>query len=45
MEAALGYDTPDGRYWNDLSRFDAAALRALDALWLGAGAQPLQMSA
>lgn len=44
-EAALGYDTPTGRYWDDLARFDAAELRRLDALWLSAAVQPLQMSA
>ncbi len=40
-EAALGYLVPSGRYWEDLSRFDPAALRALDALWLAAVAEPL----
>lgn len=33
-EAALGYDVPSGRYWEELSRFDARALAALDRQWL-----------
>jgi hypothetical protein len=45
LEGELGYDTPDGRYWDDLTRFDAAALRALDALWLAAARPALQRSA
>ena len=32
-EASLGYDTPDGRYWETPERFDAAALDALDGAW------------
>lgn len=35
-EAALGYRVPSGRYWLEADRFDAAALAALDALWLTA---------
>jgi len=35
-EAALGYTVPSGRYWEELERFDAGALRDLDALWLAA---------
>ena len=35
-EAALGYFVPSGRYWEDLSRFDARALADLDAMWLAA---------
>jgi hypothetical protein len=35
-EAALGYTVPSGRYWEELDRFDAGALRDLDALWLRA---------
>jgi hypothetical protein len=35
-EAELNYYDPSGRYWQDQSRFDAAALRDLDALWLRA---------
>jgi hypothetical protein len=35
-EAALNYVIPSGRYWEDLSQFDPAALRDLDALWLAA---------
>ncbi len=44
-EATLGYTTPDGRYWDDLSRFDPAALRALDAMWLAAAQPALRLSA
>ena len=33
-ETALNYDVPSGRYWEDLGRFDAAELAALDTLWL-----------
>lgn len=32
-EAALGYDAPTGRYWEDMSAFDPAPLAALDADW------------
>lgn len=32
-EAALGYDTPDGRYWNDAARFDPLALADIDRRW------------
>lgn len=35
-EKRLGYAAPDGRYWKLLDRFDPAALRAIDALWLAA---------
>jgi hypothetical protein len=35
-EAALGYFVASGRYWEDADRFDAAALRDVDALWLKA---------
>jgi hypothetical protein len=35
-EARLGYEAPDGRYWRVMERFDPAALRAVDALWLDA---------
>jgi hypothetical protein len=44
-EEALGYDTPDGRYWENLARYDADALRALDAIWLAAARPALQLSA
>lgn len=44
-EAALAYDTPTGRYWDDLARFDARELQSLDALWLAAAQQRLQLSA
>lgn len=37
-EAELDYVTPSGRYWEELHRFDPAALRDLDALWLAAHA-------
>ena len=40
-EAALGYAVPSGRYWEELDRFDPAALAALDAMWLDAVAEPL----
>jgi len=33
-EQALGYYVQSGRYWEELDRFDAAALRDLDAAWL-----------
>ena len=35
-EADLGYMVTSGRYWNIQDRFDAAALREIDALWLEA---------
>lgn len=35
-EAALDYAVPSGRYWREFQRFDAAALRSVDALWLEA---------
>lgn len=35
-EAKLGYDTPSGRYWQELHRFDPAEIDRLDALWLKA---------
>jgi hypothetical protein len=44
-EAALGYDTPTGRYWEDLSRYDPAELRALDNLWRAAARPALPLSA
>ncbi|SEP06287.1 hypothetical protein SAMN04490248_12220 [Salinihabitans flavidus] len=33
-EATLGYHVPSGRYWEERDRFDAVALRQVDALWL-----------
>lgn len=33
-EARLGYYVPSGKYWKEESRFDPAAIDALDALWL-----------
>ncbi len=44
-EAELGYLVPSGRYWEDAARFDAAALRELDALWLAAAQPALRLSA
>lgn len=44
-EAELGYQVPSGRYWEELHRFDAAALDALDAMWLAAATLPWQQSA
>jgi hypothetical protein len=35
-EADLGYYVASGRYWDQASRFDAAALRDVDDLWLTA---------
>lgn len=35
-EARLGYYVPSGRYWEEADRFDAAALAAIDRLWLKA---------
>ena len=35
-EAELGYTTPNGRYWEELHRFDPAEIDALDAMWLAA---------
>ncbi|MFT7060298.1 MAG: hypothetical protein ACJASV_002815 [Pseudorhodobacter sp.] len=35
-EQELDYYVPSGRYWDVVDRFDAAALRDLDAMWLGA---------
>ena len=32
-EARLGYYVPSGKYWKEESRFDPAAIDALDALW------------
>jgi len=40
-ERALGYMVPSGRYWEEAHRFDAAALRGVDALWLAAAAPAL----
>ena len=45
QEAALGYLVPSGRYWEEADRFDAAALRAVDALWLQAAVVPQRMTA
>ncbi|MBD3765615.1 MAG: hypothetical protein IE927_13015, partial [Rhodobacterales bacterium] len=37
-ETRLGYLCPSGRYWEEPGRYDPAALRAVDALWLRAAA-------
>jgi hypothetical protein len=39
-EAELGYMIASGRYWEAQERFDAAALRDLDLLWLEAALAP-----
>ncbi|PTX55376.1 hypothetical protein C8N43_0009 [Litoreibacter ponti] len=40
-EQRLGYYVPSGEYWKEEHRFNAAKLRALDALWLRAvGGEP-----
>ena len=44
-EADLGYDTPSGRYWEELERFDVAELDALDQLWLDAARMQWRASA
>lgn len=44
-EADLGYDTPSGRYWEELARFDVAELDALDQLWLKAARGALRATA
>jgi hypothetical protein len=44
-EAELGYLVPSGRYWEEIARFDAGALRTLDALWLQAAAPQLRQTA
>lgn len=36
-EAALNYYVPSGKYWKEESRFDAAQIDALDAMWLALG--------
>jgi hypothetical protein len=45
LEADLGYVVPSGRYWEEAGRFDAAALRAVDALWLRAVMAERRLSA
>lgn len=42
METELGYYVPSGRYWEVAEQFDAAKIRALDALWLEAALAPAQ---
>ena len=39
-EERLGYYVPSGKYWKEESRFDKAAIDALDALWLKAVPAP-----
>lgn len=36
IEKRLGYAVPNGKYWKELDRFDPAALRLVDELWLAA---------
>jgi hypothetical protein len=40
-EAELNYVVPSGRYWDELDRFDSAALRELDDMWLATAATGL----
>ena len=35
-EGKLGYFVPSGRYWQEAKKFDAAALRGIDDMWLEA---------
>ncbi len=44
-EAELGYMVASGRYWEELGRFDPAALRAIDNLWRRAVGPSLAMTA
>ena len=44
-EANLGYMVPSGRYWEEVERFDPAALRAIDHLWRHAVGPSLAMTA
>ena len=44
-EAELGYTVASGRYWEELHRFDADQIDALDALWLAAASVQWQQSA
>ena len=39
-ERRLNYYVPSGKYWKEESRFDPAAIDALDALWLTAARGP-----
>lgn len=39
-ESELGYEVPSGRYWEELDRFNPAALADLDRMWLAAAQQP-----
>jgi hypothetical protein len=43
-EAALGYVVPSGRYWEELGRFDPAALDRVDAMWLAAVTEAWQQT-
>lgn len=36
-EAALRYEVPSGRYWQERERFDVAEIDRIDALWRAAG--------
>jgi hypothetical protein len=44
-EAALGYQVPSGRYWEETDRFDPADLDRVDALWLAAARPSLRQTA
>jgi hypothetical protein len=44
-EAALGYDVPSGRYWEELETFDPVALDRVDELWMKAATLPLRQTA
>lgn len=44
-EAELGYYVLSGRYWEEAERFDPAALREVDAMWLAAARWELQATA
>jgi hypothetical protein len=43
-EARLDYYVPSGKYWKEESRFDPAAIGALDALWLKSAPPPQTVS-
>jgi len=42
MEQGLGYFVEDGRYWEQMDRFDADLLRQLDAAWLASARRIVQ---
>jgi hypothetical protein len=45
LEAELGYVVPSGRYWEEVQRFDPAALDRLDRLWLRASTPRMRQTA